>query len=463
MASKQNPSADSARGALIRINDRFQYELGKVSYTFGHFKREGLIDEIDRYTKTLDRFLSLQDGMSNQTVTPVALTRSRTRVKYAQALVFWKHADRVFHLMQTAWQCACAPMHCAYLPLHQNTKTTQIRMDLIVKYSGSINAQQPCPWSSLPLSVNHSELPANHIAGAMPAKRRSVVKILSPGDALQSGSSNSGGTEDILAAMFGSAPRIMSTGTLSPSKPTRNNSTCAVQAVADGSLCGLMQKGCATKLGACVCALVDRTSENAYGLFRANTPVEVGLTYSLKEILQGHCTPELYHGPRLSIAHAIAGSFLQLYTTPWLNESAMSTSICVPVSLDGKRLLHEQAFVHSHFEHVPNPDDKTFALLGILFLELCYNKTLEQHPLLKQRPELRSDTLVRNAVAIEWAKEVEYVWSYEGAQAINWCLHSASSQHEGWRGDFASNVVEPLRVLSAQVGPNKFIGLDNSA
>ena len=49
--------------------------------------------------------------------------------------------------------------------------------------------------------------------------------------------------------------------------------------------------------------------------------------------------------PHLSIAHAMAISFSQLYTTSWLNESEMSISICVPLSADGKRLFREQAFV----------------------------------------------------------------------------------------------------------------------
>lgn len=438
---------------MIRINDRFQFELDKMTYTFSHFKRDALIDEIDRYTKTLDRFLLLQDGISIQAFSPVTLTRSRDRMKHTHSLVFWKHADCVFRLMRTAWQCACASIHCAHLPLHQNEKDTSTCLDLLVKYSSS--AQNSYPWSSLSLTVNHTELPISHTTGATPSKRRRIVRF-GPSDAvLQGGGGKVGGATDAVAAMFNSAPTITLPGALAPANIASNSSTRTGKASTDEGLCSLLQKSCVTKAGACICTLIDSKNDSAYGLFRTDTLADVEPTYTLREILQGQCSPELYHGPRLSIAHAITRSFLRLYTTPWLNESAMSTSICVPVTPDGKRLLHEQAFLHSHFEHTPNSDDKTFALLGILLLELCYNRPLECHPRLKQRPEMKTDYLVRNAVAIEWARDVEYVWGVEGAQAIGWCLHSASSRHEGWRADFATNVVEPLRTLSVHAGSSK--------
>jgi hypothetical protein len=46
------------------------------------------------------------------------------------------------------------------------------------------------------------------------------------------------------------------------------------------------------------------------------------------------------------------------------------------------------------------------------------------------------------------------VWLLEGAQAINWCLHLAKAHHDGWREEFARNVVEPLRVLCNNAGLN---------
>ena len=132
----------------------------------------------------------------------------------------------------------------------------------------------------------------------------------------------------------------------------------------------------------------------------------------------------------------------------------MSISTCVPVSADGKRLLHEHAFVNSNFRHNPKPDDRVFALFGILLLELCYNKPLEEHDLFISRPESKADPLIRSAVATEWAKNVVVVhqWSEGGAQAISWCLHNASSRNEGWRMKFATNVVEPLKILCDQAG-----------
>ena len=103
--------------------------------------------------------------------------------------------------------------------------------------------------------------------------------------------------------------------------------------------------------------------------------------------------------PHLSIAHAIAISFSQLYTTSWLNQSEMSISICVPVSADGQRLLHEQAFVGSSLHHDPDPDERVFGLFVLLHLEVCHHKSLEEYSIFKSRPGSKTDPLFRDATA----------------------------------------------------------------
>jgi hypothetical protein len=438
---------------LLKINERFLLELNRVSYTFTASKRGALVEEIDQYTMTLDKFLSLQDGMLGQA--PTSLSSTRGRKKYAQLAVFWKHADRIFRLMHSAWRCSCVPLHCVHIPVHQAAESTRICLQLLLKYSSDVNAVQPCPWKSVPLSIDHFET-SNSAADITPAKLKRAVRF---GQA-DAGASATTGTGDVLATTSGistiqlrcaaeTLPQALP-GTMSPV----DSPLSVISTAPDQGLCHLALKSQTAVLGSHIHTLSDDATDDAYRLFTA-TAMHDGLIYSLTDIIRGQCALELYHGPRLSMAHAIAVSFLQLYTTPWLNESEMSTSICVPVSADGKRLLHEHAFVSSHFHHHPNPDDRVFALFGILLLELCYNKPLESHHLFESRPESKADPLVRSAVATEWAKDVDYQWREEGVRAIGWCLHNASSRDQGWRMKFATNVVEPLKILCDQAGPKQ--------
>lgn len=84
---------------------------------------------------------------------------------------------------------------------------------------------------------------------------------------------------------------------------------------------------------------------------------------------------------RLRLAYNITHAFLRFGATPWISDTAMSKALHLPMAPDGQTLLHKQSFVVSHFHHTPtsHPNDHTFPQTGILLLELCFNKTLEQH------------------------------------------------------------------------------------
>ncbi|KAM0691572.1 hypothetical protein Q7P36_007771 [Cladosporium allicinum] len=135
-------------------------------------------------------------------------------------------------------------------------------------------------------------------------------------------------------------------------------------------------------LGAYICALDDAVSNEAYGVFRADTPSNNPRAYSLTVILRNHYPVKLFYRYRLSLAYNIAHTFLKLSATPWLDENSLSSTIHLPVSSDGHTLLHTKAFLMSDFYHAQQSQLETdmFGLFGILLLELCFNEPLERHP-----------------------------------------------------------------------------------
>jgi hypothetical protein len=305
-------------------------------------------------------------------------------------------------------------------------------MDMIVKFCDRTTTRQTQPWKKLSLSVSHLESQAT----VLHHKRLVSVNFNLPNIS----------TRPINATSSMPATSL----TTSPLSPTAAR-------LPPESLCLLAQRGQALSLGACVCTLADDMTNASYNLFRADSQIDSDDSHSLSDILSRSCPFELLHMHRLMLAYITTHAFLRFGATPWLDDAAMSKALHLPISTDGQTLLHKQAFVLSHFHHATaaKPNENTFAQIGILLLELCFNKTLEQHPqwqFWQQTPNSVTDPILRLAVASMWARTVGDVWSLEGAQAVNWCLHFGRPQSDKWREEFASNVVEPLRNLCKNAG-----------
>lgn len=101
--------------------------------------------------------------------------------------------------------------------------------------------------------------------------------------------------------------------------------------------------------GAYIYTLNDAVTNEAYAIFRGDTPSDSSYAYTLADILRGCYQVKLYYRYRLSLAYNIAHAFFKLCATPWLDEKGLSTTIYLPVSLDGQAILHGKAFIISHF------------------------------------------------------------------------------------------------------------------
>jgi hypothetical protein len=415
----------------MRANDHLKFELKRVTYTLTMYKRDALLDDIQRCNNTLKDFLSIQDGALEDDI-PLQRTTPRIIFKYYKPLLtFWKHADCIHRLMRTAWRCSCSPVHCVNIQVDPRSFKKNVCMDMIVKFCDSKLIQQTRLWENLSLSVSHHEPQVV----ALNSRRPLAVNFNLPNTTL---------------------PPINATSPKLP-MPNTNAVSQSTSAIPSESLCLLAQRSQALSHGACVCTLADDTTNASYNLFRADSTFDSDESHSLADILSRQCAFELLHMHRLMLAYNITHAFLRFGATPWFDDAAMSKNLHLPVAPDGQTLLHKQAFVLSHFHPTPTsqPNDKTFPQIGILLLELCFNKTLDQDAQWqswRQIPDSVSDPILRLAVATTWARTVEDVWSLEGAQAINWCLHSARPQNDKWREEFASNVVEPLRTLCKNAG-----------
>jgi len=91
----------------------------------------------------------------------------------------------------------------------------------------------------------------------------------------------------------------------------------------------------------------------------------------------------------------------------------------------------------------------TFLTLGILLMELCFNQTLEEHPLRRDylTPKGQSSPQLDFAMALDWSESLAGEAGKQYADAVEWCLRKRSGvrNDEDWKDEFLEKVVRPLQ------------------
>lgn len=158
---------------------------------------------------------------------------------------------------------------------------------------------------------------------------------------------------------------------------------------------------------------------------------------------------------RLYVASLVAYSHAQLHSTGWLKPEWSLKDVKVPVSCPaiGNGDVYDYPCLHSAFSspqtHDTRRPDQSFRSLGIVLLELCFGVSFDSHPRWNDSPfaQKSKDPLLRQAVALDWAREVELEAGRDYATAVDWCLQKSPIivQDHDWRAEFVENVVQPLQ------------------
>lgn len=151
---------------------------------------------------------------------------------------------------------------------------------------------------------------------------------------------------------------------------------------------------------------------------------------------------------RLQLALILASTMLQLHTTPWLSERWGKNDILFLRQLGGSRApLIEQPYISKPFRSsraLPPPDptaskspsvsiirNKSVFDLGILLIELCFNKSLEQ---MQASEDLDDDGKVNSYTTLATANRlISDVYAEAGARygdAVRRCIRCDFDQRE---------------------------------
>ncbi|KAH7396982.1 hypothetical protein DE146DRAFT_613977 [Phaeosphaeria sp. MPI-PUGE-AT-0046c] len=152
--------------------------------------------------------------------------------------------------------------------------------------------------------------------------------------------------------------------------------------------------------------------EHRFVLYPGNRTATISnvSTVSLDELLGG--VSDLTRRKRFSLALTLASSYLQLCTTPWLNN-----------------YLHKESIVF--VRDIAEPQS----------IQL-------EHPYIRQEVSRTPGKAATQelSTAIQWSKLVGEEAGPEFAEAIEWCLHAKTLTDSNWRTELWRHVVLPLEA-----------------
>jgi hypothetical protein len=144
-----------------------------------------------------------------------------------------------------------------------------------------------------------------------------------------------------------------------------------------------------------------------------------------------------------------------LKDTPWLQTPWGKDGVYFSRAANQNTLLLDSAFIVQSFTSESSTcaaeaghDIACFASLGIVLLELCFGKSIDQHPSRQDFPN--GDEQVNSAfdliTALEWLNDVNEEAGVDYFEAVEWCLAGCRSlpNNGAWRKLMVKKVVEPL-------------------
>jgi len=441
-SSSKSPSPQpSARPSKFSvIMGRLDYEKFRTKFSIGERTRNELFGQLKECNERLGKLLSSSDRVSAlQDASPGH--SKQTSVLESAFKKASKKSDLLFKALHNAWQCSCQQYHFANLRLEHRT-LTEVCFEVILMFVAP-SAYGNTPWS-------WKEIRCGHMLGcSFPQKTAKATT------SLPSALPCIPATTPTLAAMpLTTSSRRKKVGFAPPALTVPK---IEVDTFIDHNiqLCQLLGN---EECGKCM-GIIGHDDE-AYHLHpiiqrrQSVGTAPVTLDHILSHDFEGH----LLRRQRYSIALLVASSVGQLQSTPWLRNSLCKEDIIFFPSDDDNLIIPynepfiRQGFPHGH-THLSSTEsfakDYNFYSLGIILLELCFGRRLEDHPLRKRYPST-TDAEAKHAfdvtAALKWSDSVSDEGGDVYATAVKWCFTGAAEREKNWRGEIVRNVVRPLEI-----------------
>lgn len=203
----------------------------------------------------------------------------------------------------------------------------------------------------------------------------------------------------------------------------------------------------------------DDSRYYVYSIARQSVPTFSFVT--LDQILRGEVLPQPSRSQRYKLSLIVASSFLQLLDSDWLPNSFRKTDILFVTDANNPNIfLLDQPHINRTF---PTRFGNTAEAmtekwlgwndsldhLGIILLELCFGKSLEEQPCrqgLKAAENEREKAAFDLGAARKWQCHVSEEAGPDYAAAVGWCLGgNRTTPSARWRRHMLRTVIQPLK------------------
>lgn len=409
-----------------RTRSNFDYQKFRVQFSLGESTRMELFAQVKKCNERLETLLNSSDRLSILQCGSNNVTRRNGNLEKIFRKV-WDHAASLFKALEQAWECHCQHHHLADLRLEHRT-TSLIHFDIILAFIDSFDTNNLPPWSSQDVhciqAQDCSMLPtantSSHNAGAATVTHNTVPNA---------------GKKKVTFGHMGSTPSL---GTSVSQKSP---------ALLCERLAGPQRLNC---LGVMV------HNNTPFHLHPSSKRVDQeGVSKpTLGKLLSESYDSDRYlqRRHRYSIALLVASAVAQLRLTPWLRTELTKEHVVFPhFSEQGGVIYFGEPFIRQGFATRTttqglNTNDCNFHTLGILLLELCFGKRLEDHPIRQGLPQgdAQSQAAYDVFAALKWAGRVEDEAGEEYAAAVKWCFTGTGTVGKNWREEIIKNVIHPL-------------------
>ena len=424
-----SPQPPSNSSRFKSAKSKADYDKFRLKFSFNEPVRKELFEQLKECNGRLEKLLQTSDNIS---VLEIEFPANKKHDSALETLFkkAWEKSDLLFKAIQKSWQCSCLQHHHANLRLEHRT-LPEICFEVIL-ISSSSRATTPWSWR---------ELQCRQMSSCS-----CLQKLMKPSTVPQSS-------------------QRWRNDTLAPTAPHQSARTKKVTFTASALTVPRIELDTMVDPGVKLCQLLGNENHgNCFGIIshddemyhlhpitEKKRPKNSG-PLTLDHVLSSE--ESITRRQRYYIALLLASSVAQLQFTPWLQNSLTKENVLFFPCADGERsVLYQEPFIRQGFGTHRLTDLPTkanicnFSSLGILLLELCFGRRLDDHPLRKKHPAETGEAkqAFDLMAALKWSQEVRDEGGDDFASAVKWCfLTGTKDRNRSWRGEIIENVIRPL-------------------
>jgi hypothetical protein len=433
-----SPQRSTNSSKISGAKENLKFQMFRIKFSRRERERKDLFDELDKCNKRLSNLLNSSDRVSSFQDVASGYVKQVSTIDKTFAKIA-SRSDQLFKALNNAWQCSCQAHHSASLLLEHRT-LAEVCFEIILMSIAPTGCGSP-PWRWKQLSCGHKPSCSvvwreNDATPSTPLPYHPKSPTLqTPRVSIASSASRSKRGDSFLEPNL---PKIV------------------LDLITNDKI-ELCQRLSEKHYGECL-AVIGHDDQIFHlhpttrdGQADGDTPT------TLDHLLSHESENSISRVQRYTIALLVASSVGQLRSTLWMRSGLCKGNIIFyPRKDDDQVLVYSEPYIRRNFSRADSQsspgilmNDCNFYSLGILLLELCFGRRLEDHPLRKRKPPA-NDLETRHALdlvaAMEWKETVRGESGDCYAAAVNWCFSSVQDRAKGWRGDFIRNVIWPLEM-----------------